>query len=263
VLRQRIVFDWIAFDYFSWKQLICLIMAKGGKSIISKVSDNDATLSAIYFDKKMSELQSTITALATKEDITALKDLIQKQKDIIQKLESKVDMLENKVSSLMTASEETEQYSRRLCLRINGIPLPPNEDEETAEEVRQKVKRVITECGLSIPDEVIDRAHRIGKGRVIAGKRCRQVIVRFSTFRHRTMLYQARIRTKNHRIYLDLTKHRKQVLDEINTTIASKEIPDCYAFADVNCHLCVKLGSQFHFIGTHQDFLGLLSDSNQ
>ena len=51
---------------------------------------------------------------------------------------------------------------------------------------------------LDIPDTVIDRAHRIGPeySDYITKKKCRAVIVRFTTFRHRTLIYRAREKTK-------------------------------------------------------------------
>ena len=124
-----------------------------------------------------------LTNLASKEDVQELKDIINKQKEKIDLLESRVTNLENQVACLNLEMEENEQYSRRLCLRIEGISTPQNEKAETADDVLQAVKKVISECGVNIPDEAIDRAHRIGKGKMVAGKRSRQVFVRFTSFK--------------------------------------------------------------------------------
>ena len=61
---------------------------------------------------------------------------------------------------------------------------------------------------VSIPDAVVDRAHRIGcfyKDRA-PNKSCKGIIVRFTTFRHRRMLYVTRSNFKEVKISLDLTK---------------------------------------------------------
>ena len=113
-----------------------------------------------------------------------------------EELESTVEMLQQhvreyqkRVNRLENDSEEQEQYGRRLCLRIEGVP---SAEKETSEEVLEKVKCLVSESGCDITDVVIDRAHRIGKG--YTDKKsylsCNSIIVRFTTFRHRTMLYR-------------------------------------------------------------------------
>ena len=46
-------------------------------------------------------------------------------------------------------------------MRTDGVPTV---DNETSDEVVDKVKSLIKETSYGIPDVVIDRAHRIGKG---------------------------------------------------------------------------------------------------
>ena len=53
-------------------------------------------------------------------------------------------------------NEELEQYGRRLC--VSAV------DNETLDEVLDKVKSLIKETSFDIPDVVIDRTHQIGKG---------------------------------------------------------------------------------------------------
>jgi hypothetical protein len=237
-------------------------MAKSGKKgnrTEAGLVNSEVSLSVAHFDKRLAELASS---LASKEDIAALKECINRQKDCIQNLESKVAVLESKVSFLLGKTEEAEQYSRRLCLRIDGIPLPQHNQPETPEDIRKAVQTVISEAGVKIPDDIIDRAHRIGQGRIVAGQRCRQVIVRFSTFRHRTLLFKARKKIPKYRIYLDLTKERKSLVDEVNGYIEQNGLKNGYAFADINCRICVKFDNQFSYITTFDDFLHVVGRSN-
>ena len=83
-------------------------------------------------------------------------------------------------------NEELEQYGRRLCLCIDGIPLKNN---ETSEDVLDSVKNLFGLAEVNIPDVVVDRAHRIGRisKNCALNKNCEGIIVRFTTFRHRTM----------------------------------------------------------------------------
>ena len=125
-------------------------------------------LTASYFDKRLEELLQT---LATKEDICSLRNIIEKQKEVINQLESKVSTLEAKVDELTQKSEESEQYSRRQCLRIGGIPLPASNKPETDNEVRNAVIKLLNDSGIKTTENVIDRAHRIGRLRLVAGKK--------------------------------------------------------------------------------------------
>ena len=82
---------------------------------------------------------------------------------------------QKQVSVLECKNEELEPYGRRLCLRI-GVPSVEN---ESSDDVFDKVKSLITESGCEIPDVVIDRAHRIGKGYEdkIRNVPCKSIIV--------------------------------------------------------------------------------------
>ena len=87
-----------------------------------------------------------------------------------------------------------------------------------------------------------DRAHRIApsyKNR-ITRKKCKTIIVRFTTFRHRTLFCRARENLKSgFKVKLDLTKSRFNLLKKANDHV--KEIPTIsFCYADVNYRLRVK-----------------------
>ena len=131
-------------------------------------------------------------------------------------------------------SEELEQYGRRLCLRIEGVP---SAEKEISEEVLEKVKCLVSESGCDIPDAVIDRAHRIGKGYTDkkSNLSCKSIIVRFTTFRHRTMLYRNRNKLKKAKGKLDLTKKKRYDIytDAINF-VKNYSIVN-FVMVDINC----------------------------
>ena len=54
-----------------------------------------------------------------------------------------------------------QQANEELYVRTDGIPTV---DNETSDEVLDKVNSLIKETSCDIPDVVIDRAHRTGKG---------------------------------------------------------------------------------------------------
>ena len=82
-----------------------------------------------------------------------------------------------------------------MC-KIYGAPAV---DNEISHEVLDKVKSLTIETSHDTPDVVIDRAHRIGKGYndKKSNIHCKSIIVRFTTFRYRTMFYGSRANLKN------------------------------------------------------------------
>ena len=133
--------------------------------------------------------------------------------------------MENHIAKLENRVDDQEQYQRRLCLRIDGIPpVGQVKDESAGEQCLKKGKAVFNELTVDIPDTVIDRAHRIGQAIVVAGKRTRQMIVRFTTKRHRSAVYRARKFCNQYKIRLDLTKKE---LDTIIKTTDMLQEKDC------------------------------------
>ena len=89
-----------------------------------------------------------------------------------------------------------------------------------------------------------------------ASTRVRPIIVRFTTWRHRTMVYRKRKDCVNCRITLDLTKTCMDIKEAIDLARDNDHIS--YAFADINCSLCVKLSNgSFKFFNTIDDLNNL------
>ena len=88
----------------------------------------------------------------------------------------------------------------------------------------------------------MNRVHRIGPIYTdrISQKKCKSIIVRFITFRHRTLFYRPRKNLKNPKVKLDLTKSKSDLLKRANNH--EKEIRAInFCYADVKCCLRVKL----------------------
>ena len=203
------------------------------------------------------KLDSLKADLATKECIQGLKDVIEAQKIEINKLESRVVIMERYVAQLQRSADEQEQYQRRLCLRINGVEVEPGK-EETGNDCLNKCKKIFKDLGVRIPETALDRAHRIGREKKLQGKVYRQIIVRFTTWRHRTMVYKARKASKGPKIRLDLTKQRLNAIGKMNDTLKSRDMQDSFAFADINCRFCVKINGEFHYLNDEIDFVNLM-----
>ena len=171
---------------------------------------------------------------------------LKKRDEKIEKLESDKAMLQKHILEIkkqvlanQSEIEELEQYGRRQCLRLEGVPIEKN---ETSDKVLSKVMHMCKEAGVDIPDMVIDRAHRIGKTYTDnkTKKSCKSIIVRFTTFRHRTMVYRAKKNMKNNvRVKLDLTKKRYNLFMSANKFVANNDsVKFCYT--DINCRPKIK-----------------------
>ena len=126
--------------------------------------------------------------------------------------------------------------------RINGIPY---NGKETAEESLQKVKEEVVNFGVGIEDSQFDRAHRVGNATDKEGKpvKDRQMIVKFTTFWARTLVYRNR---KNDRIrlrfYVDQTKRRFELRKGAVEYVKDKPGVDV-VFVDINCKLCIRFNN--------------------
>ena len=218
-------------------------------------------LSSLAEKKDINKLQNDVKSLLKKIDdqqteISSLEAKLEKQATQIDILEARNVLLENHVNHLRSSHESQEQYSRRLCLRIDGMELP---QQETSEQCLEKVKKIFEELEVTVPDAVLDRAHRIGQIKKRNGKTYQQVIVRFTTWRHRTYVYRARKSASSVKIRLDLTK------DRLNLLLMAREVLKSYsdqffAFADVNCTTRVNIDGKLSPFSSKQDLLDLLKD---
>ena len=137
--------------------------------------------------------------------------LSEKDKEI-EVLKSKVTLFQDHVGTVKHALDkkvdELKQYGKKVCLHIEGVKHKVN---EKAEEVLEKVINIIMESEAEIPESVLDRAHRIGPTYTDNDlrKKMQSIIVRFMTFRYRTLFYTNRKKIKSGaRIRLDLTENR-------------------------------------------------------
>lgn len=134
-------------------------------------------------------------------------------------LKARVELLEAKVDA-------AEQYSRRNCLRIAGVP--ENQSENTDVYVIDLTRAIDAEVTL----DDIERSHRVGKRR--DSGRPRDIIVKFSSYRTRRKVYGARTKTKDsgyRGVYIneDLTKLRNMLLMKARNMVKTKHIHSAWS----------------------------------
>ena len=200
-----------------------------------------------YLDDKFESLRSSFIEEIKKEILTEVKALIQERDNKIIELESTVSMLQTHVSNLKhsydKSIEELEQYGRHQCLRMEGVPM---KKEETADEVLDFVSEKIKEIGVNVPDVILDRAHRVGKPYKDreSGIMLQSILVKFTTFRHRTLLYKNRKKLgDNVTLRLDLTRARYILLSEGRRFVDKYKDKVKFVYADINCRLKVHFNT--------------------
>ena len=143
----------------------------------------------------------------------------------VSKLEKENKDLRERVEKLEAKADAAEQYSRRNCLRIAGVP------ENQAADTDGYVLDLSRAIGAEIALTDIERSHRVG--RPSAG-RTRDIIVKFASYRTRRMVYGARTTTKDSGyvgVYIneDLTKPRNKLLLKARKMVKTKLLKSAWS----------------------------------
>ena len=131
----------------------------------------------------------------------ALED--QKISSTVESLERRVGDLDNDNRALREELNTMEQYSRRNCLVVHGIP-----ESETKEDCSDALQHVFNgKLNVSVAPQCIDRSHRRTKPR--------PVIAKFVSYVTRRQVFSAKRRLKGTNIVVteNLTKRRSDLLN--------------------------------------------------
>ena len=142
-------------------------------------------------------------------------------------LKKSVTKLQDRVVKLEMIADDSEQYSRRNCIRITGIPEDKDEDTD------QIVLKMARDLNNDMKLEDIDRSHRVGKAHT---GRARAILVKFSTYRARRNLYSKRMELRNSQnwsgifINEDLTARRSEILFITRRYVRAKLLKSSYSY---------------------------------
>ena len=158
---------------------------------------------------KISELFKTscieiITTLQSNYE--ALRLLTVDQSSQITELQRENKKLQSNLDEANEKVNELEQYDRRDSLVISN----PNWNETPGEDTDDMVYRLAWEIGVSLPPWAISRSHRLGRG----GRNTpRPILVKFSGYRPREALWNARDRLVSSRVFIneDLTAKNSEL----------------------------------------------------
>ena len=223
------------------------------KSIIESLTKNLLT---------KEDMQGIITTLEERLESlipSKIEEFKKPMESKVTSLEAKIAMYESHMNELEIIIDDCEQYSRRSCLKIDGIPLSQN-GKESASECIEKVMAVLSEIDVDVSADDIDRSHRVRRKRIKNdGSSSQTMIVKLHTWEDRSAIYKARKKLKNKRIYVDLTRRRANLLTLAHTMVRSNPNYD-FAFSDIHCRLGVKgTCGTLKFFNTKEELLDLLS----
>ena len=206
------------------------------------------------FDKQKDSLREIISEICSALFDSFKKDLKEEMKKEMDEQNTKISsencMFQNQILELKQANvilqnefDELEQYVRRSCIRIDGIPEVSN---ESSEDVFNNIVDIFVRVGIEDIEQNIDRAPRIGKSyhHKKPKKRCKSIIVKFSSFRYRTKAYRQKKNLDDGvTAHVNLTKTRHSLLRKANDLVRNRdEVLFCYA--DINCRLKLKWADQ-------------------
>ena len=144
-------------------------------------------------------------------------------------LENENQQLKKKLQIVESRLDSAEQYSRRNCVRISGIP------ESKDESVDNKVMSLADAINSGLFIEEIDRAHRIGKPKDPSlNIRPRDIIVKFVSYRSRQKIMKRKSQLKVNGyegayINEDLTKDRREVFFQARALVREKRVVSAWS----------------------------------
>ena len=175
------------------------------------------------------------------------KEKLDEQNAKIIKLQSKISIQDNSLQRLEMKCVENGQYSRRSCIRVQGVQY--NENDNIS--VINKVEQCCDEIGIKFDMNEIDREHYIGKPifETDLKQKVRLIIVKCKSWESRTAFHKAcpkkfmngrkKRGAKSFSVLVDLTKGRYALFTKPKDLVQDNPSVG-YAFWDINCSLAIK-----------------------
>lgn len=150
------------------------------------------------------------------------------ERRLVRKIDSFEKRIDNLEVTMMDCVDRQEQYSRRNCLLLHGIPEKQGEDTDAL--VLEEAQNILSRQDITIRD--IDRSHRVGPRRTSAevtkaGKPSqRPIIVKFTNYRAREMLFKNKknLKGSGHILTESLTKTRMTWLRKVREALGVSRV---------------------------------------
>ena len=195
----------------------------------------------IELEEKNKKLEEKVEVMG--EEIYGLKQTVSELIPLKSKIEKLTDcnaVLSNVNDKLSHEVERLQQYSRRNCIVLEGIPTHRN---ESVESLQGKVQTAITSMGISQQEYAseFDKTHRIGP---VRNQKEQRVIVRFKKHSLCEKIYSQRKKSRNIKVKPSLTKFRLNTLNSTKERFEQCELID-FIYADIQGNLKVRFKNAF------------------
>lgn len=184
--------------------------------------------------------------------VKPLLDEMKRKDEAIQELSAEVTTLKAEVSSLKDAVDELEQYGRRNAVRIWSKDMPEKPGENTDVLVRDFAQK----AGVDLPPNSISRSHRVGRP---APGKVRPIIVKFSGYNLRRMVYDARKNCPGVYVSEDLTAIRSSIHFKARQERAAGRFKHCWT---TDGRINIRLPDDSKHVITTQSQLDRLIDDH-
>ena len=202
------------------------------------------------------------------EKISVLEAKVAGQERIIKEQIQRIEILESKNiiqgianEYLVRSIDDQNQYLRRQNLIADGLFI---RKDATDKDIRDTVINHFKKMKVDIIDEDIVRAHRTGRPyRDNSGKLHVPIIIRFTSWYPRNVVYENRKSSRGVYFRADLTERRQSLLEDI-TKLLEKDVSMqnliAYVFADRNCRITTKTTDERYFaVSSVEEFHRLLN----
>ena len=189
------------------------------KKIESKISKNSKNIDELFLKSAVLENKNI-----------HLEKLIQRLEKQLENEQFKRHIIEARLQLAERHSDDLQQYSNRLSLIIENMPLRRN---QSLADLKQLIVTEIKKLNLGIRDFEIDRAHRMFSLYTVNGWTYYPAIVRFTSWSARNALWSARKDFK-WKLSPHLTPRREAILDEARALVQTLDSIE-FVFCDRNC----------------------------
>ena len=175
--------------------------------IVEKLADNSVFALKVAACLVQSGFNETV-----KQDVYEACDMnLKKAEEETEAVKHRMAVLEESNARLTAEIDTLEQYSRRNCLVMHGVPNDVNAEHAVLDLCNNKL-------GIAIGPECIDRTHRLGTADATVrkdGARPQPIIVKFTSYRARQDVFMAKRRLKGTKVVIteNLTRRRIDLLN--------------------------------------------------
>lgn len=190
-------------------------------------------------EQRLDEADGHIFDMKTKDD--RLEARIREQ-------ENMYGTLANKAHHDGVAIAETQQYTRRNCVLITGVPEITHERDLNGKTVPENTDKTVMKLakeklGIELREEDLDRTHRATHAKRSDGKP-RAIVAKFTRYNTRAKIIQARreLRGSGIGIHDLLTKHKQSLLNDAKEAVkAHPRIKAAWSW-DGNITILIDIG---------------------